>query len=68
MDLKLNGKSFLTLRILAVSVYTVGVDSTSFPAENDDPRMLFTLSTVIAWFQNLFVNNRAPGTFLTALD
>ena len=47
MDLKLNGKSFLTLRILAVSVYTVGVDSTSFPAENDDPRMLFTLSTVI---------------------
>ena len=48
MDLKFNRKSFLTLRVLAVSVYTVAIDSTSFPAEKDDALMLFTLSTVIA--------------------
>ena len=39
------------LRLIAVSVYTVAVDSKSFVEENNDASMLFTLKYLVCYFK-----------------
>ena len=39
------------LRLIAVSVYTVAVDSKSFVEENNDACMLFTLKYLVCYFK-----------------
>ena len=56
------------LRLIAVSVYTMAIDSGSIVAENNDACMFFTLKYLFIAILKFVCLYSAHGTFLIELD